>query len=86
MAVLPDADRALATAQWMRDQIEATAFTKADLRAALNAADAWVDSNASAYNTALPAAFRTTATTGQKALLLCYVVLRRSGRLPTEGG
>ena len=69
----------------MRDQVEATAFTKAQLRAALDATDAWIEANAAAYNTALPAQFRTAASATQKTLLFCYVALRRAGRLATEG-
>jgi hypothetical protein len=38
-----------------------------------------VDSNAASYNTALPAAFRNSATAQQKAALLMYVAARRFG-------
>lgn len=51
--------------------------TKADLQAAVNAADNWADANAASYNSALPATFRTNATTAQKAVLLAVVVLAR---------
>lgn len=51
--------------------------TKADLQAAINAADNWADSTAASYNLALPIAFRNNATAGQKALLLAVVVLAR---------
>jgi hypothetical protein len=50
---------------------------KADLQAAVDAADGWVDANAASYNSALPATFRVNATSGQKALLLAAVVLMR---------
>ena len=43
----------------------------------MNAADDWADANASLYNAALPLAFRTSASTGQKALLLAIVLLAR---------
>lgn len=52
-------------------------FTKADIDAAIVAADDWATANASSYNTALPQPFRSTATAGQKAALLAYVTLRR---------
>lgn len=52
-------------------------MTKADLQAAVDAADVWANDNASSYNTALPATFRTNATAGQKALLLAMVILAR---------
>lgn len=54
-------------------------FSKVDIRAAIDAADAWATSNAASYNSALPTAFRTGASTSQKALLLAYVCLRRAG-------
>lgn len=50
---------------------------KADLLAAVNATDDWIDQNAAAYNTALPVAFRTNASTAQKTLLFCIVALMR---------
>lgn len=52
-------------------------LTKAQLRAAIDAADTWVDSNAAAYNTALPAAARSALTVTQKAQILQYVIARR---------
>jgi phage repressor protein C with HTH and peptisase S24 domain len=61
------------------DTRESTAFTKAQLAAAVAAADQWADDNAAAYNTALPAAFRNNATAAQKSLLLVYVIARRAG-------
>ena len=51
--------------------------TKADLQAAVNAADDWADANAAGFNAALPTAFSTNATAGQKALLLAVVALAR---------
>jgi hypothetical protein len=61
------------------DARESTAFTKAQLSAAVAAADQWADDNAAAYNTALPAAFRNNATAAQKSLLLLCVIARRAG-------
>lgn len=80
MAVLPDADRFDLWAELMRaisDAHEPVAITKADLRAALNAADAWAEANATAYNTALPQPARGALTAAQKARILMLVVRRR---------
>lgn len=59
--------------------------TKADIQAAVAAADDWADTNASAYNTALPVAFRNNASLQQKTMLLVWVVARRAGILKVEG-
>lgn len=65
---------------------ESCGFTKAQLLAAVNAADQWADDNAAAYNSALPAAFRNSATLGQKTLLLMYVIARRAGLVEWADG
>lgn len=52
-------------------------LTKAQLDAAINATDDWIDANAAAYNTALPVAARNNLTAGQKARLFSIVALRR---------
>lgn len=57
-------------------------LTKAQIRAAIDAADQWSDDNAASFNTALPAAYRTAATAKQKAILQAIVSLRRYGVLP----
>lgn len=78
MAVLSDADRATVWGDLMRlSSVGVLALTKADLRAAVNAADTWVSDNAAAYNTALPQPARGALTAPQKALLLQVVVERR---------
>jgi hypothetical protein len=80
MAALPTADRARIwrglQRQWSAQQ-ETVGVMKADLLAAVNAADDWVDANAASFNSALPAAARTNLTAAQKSLLLCAVVLLR---------
>jgi hypothetical protein len=53
------------------------ALKKADLVAAVSAADAWVDANSASYNTALPVAVRNALTVSQKAQLLSAVVRQR---------
>ena len=81
MAVLADADRAALWAELMTalsvDRDPLPGVLKADVRAALNAADDWIVANASAYNTALPQPFRSAATTAQKARLLMFVAKAR---------
>lgn len=85
MAVLPDADRALVTRVIQRRIKSAWGgITKPDLRAALNATDAWADSNASSYNTALPQPARGAMTLEDKTILLAYVILKRAGLLETS--
>lgn len=56
---------------------ETVALSKADVRAAVDAADSWASSNAAAFNSALPVAARNNLTAGQKARLLAAVILRR---------
>jgi len=80
MAVLPDADRAQLWADLMREMsagAESCGVIKADLRAAIDAADAWADANAASYNAALPQPARGALTARQKARLLMYVIKRR---------
>lgn len=82
MAVLPDADRFTAWAALMRRLSAARSqitISKADLRDAVNAADAWASDNAASYNQALPQAARDELTPAQKALLLAVISLRRAG-------
>lgn len=55
-------------------------FSKVDIRAAIDACDAWCTANAASYNAALPQPFRTGASATQKALLLAYVCVRRAGK------
>jgi hypothetical protein len=85
VAVLDATNRARIIAQWMRDQTESlVGVTKADLRAAVDATDSWIDSNQTSFNNALPAAAKTNLSLTQKTLLFCYVAMRRAGRLRAE--
>lgn len=77
MAALPEADRWDVWASWMRENLEATGFTKSEMRAAVNAVDDYMEANAGSINSALPTPFRTGASTAQKARLLMLVVARR---------
>jgi len=81
MAVLPELDRARTLIGLMRQEQISGNYSKADLRAALDATDAWIESNQASFNVALPQPFRNQATLEQKTLLFCYVALRRAGRL-----
>lgn len=88
MATQDATARARIAAQLMRDVAATgaglTGITKADVQAAVAAADDWRDANAASFNAALPATFRANATAGQKALLLAYVVMRFYGNLRAE--
>jgi hypothetical protein len=82
MAVLPDTDRFEVWAQMMSDQGNITgqpfgALVKADLRAAVNALDDFLETNTATINAAIPQPARAELTVQQKALLLQFVIARR---------
>jgi hypothetical protein len=77
MALLSIADRAEIVADIMRTAECPGAVTKSDLRAAIDAIDAWVDGNAAPFNSSIPLPARTALTARQKAALLTWVVGRR---------
>ena len=80
MAELSDLDRKALWADFMRQASkdgETIAVTKADLRAAVDGLDTWLNDNAAAANNAIPQPARSGLTTTQKALLLMYVVQKR---------
>lgn len=79
MAVLSAGDRAIIEGLVNRDAsvIQGISITKAELRAAIDAIDDWVDTNSGAFNTAVPQPARSALTTKQKAALLMYVVEKR---------
>lgn len=81
MAVLSDPERAALTALFQHDfssRREAIAgVLKADIRAAINAADQWAEDNKVSYNSALPLPARTALTASQKAAILMYIIKRR---------
>ena len=89
MALLIQADKDriwAALMRWLSDQLLSASFTKTDLSAAVDATDGWIDTNAAAYNAALPLNFRTQATLLQKTVLFCFVAMKRAGLvLPREG-
>jgi hypothetical protein len=49
----------------------------AELRAAVDAIDQWIDDNASSFNSSIPQPARSSLTAKQKARLLVWVVRRR---------
>ncbi len=81
MTVLSSDDRAEIQSKFCSDisqrQEALGAVTQTELRAAIDAADDWVDSNTASFNTALPAAAKAELTVKQKAELLMFVVARR---------
>jgi hypothetical protein len=84
MAVLSNADRAELSTAIIRALSEGreplSTCVKADIRAAVNAADDWANTNAASYNSALPLPFRTAATSDQKSRLLEAVISKRRQR------
>lgn len=77
MAVLDDTTRQTIRNYVMRRW--GSALSKADLRAAIDATDSWIDSNAASFNSALPAAAQSGLTAQEKTVLFCVVALRRAG-------
>ncbi len=80
MAVLSQSDRDLVYKDFvalLNTVNEGFGIVKADLKAAIQAADVWVDSNAASYNSALPQPARNVLTAKQKARILMYVIKRR---------
>jgi hypothetical protein len=93
MAVLDETNRVRTWAHYLRNLGVVGGLggvTKADVRAAIDATDAWIESSQGAsapstgFNSALPQPFRGAANTDQKTLLFCYVAMRRAGLLRTE--
>lgn len=72
-------------AQLMRSaDLGSVSITKADLRAAVDATDDWIEANSASYNQALPQPARSSLTADQKTLVFVYVALRRRGLLTAE--
>jgi hypothetical protein len=83
MAVLDTTQRQAIRDAMMRSR--PIGIAKADLRAAVDATDTWLESNLASLNTAVPEPFRSVSTTDQKTMLLCYVLLKRAGLLGQGG-
>ena len=84
MAVLDETNRFRTLARLMRDKANPPGVDKTGLRAALDAADDWVEASSGAFDGALPEPYRSTATAEEKTTLLAYVAMRRAGKLQTE--
>lgn len=63
--------------RYLSDLRDETDLTKAELVAAVNAVDSWIDSNQGSFNSSLPTAFRTGASAAQKTLLFCVIAAMR---------
>lgn len=79
MAELTTEQRRALWAAYMRQNDEPCGITKADLRAAVDALDTWLDANAATINQAIPQPARGALTASQKARLLTMVVTARFG-------
>jgi hypothetical protein len=81
MALLSDADRAAVAADYMAElsavREPLVTMSKTDIRAAVDALDAWLNANAASANSALPATFRNGATQSQKGRLNNLIVQKR---------
>jgi len=78
MAEQTGPQRIAGAGEYMREENSpVTGILKADLRAAYDALDTFMNNNAGAINSALPLPFRTSATTQQKARLLMLVIRHR---------
>ena len=77
MAIMNATQRRRCWAESMTELPGTIGVTKADLRAAIDAIDSWVDGNAASLNSAIPLPARTSLSAPQKAKLLAMVVLRR---------
>ena len=77
MAALSSENRAEIHAEWMRLNDESISITKADLRAAVDALDNFLESNAAAVNNAIPQPARGALSARQKAWILALVIERR---------
>lgn len=80
MAVLLDADRVMCHAEFMQELSRSrqdAPLNKADLRAAVDAIDTWISSNAAAFNAAIPQPARAALTSAQKAQLFAAIVDKR---------
>ena len=79
MAVLSESDRFAAWREMMKANTEEFSLTKGELRAAIDAADVWVQDNKVSFNNALPAAAKAALSNTQKAHLLVFVTEKRFG-------
>lgn len=77
MAVLNAQDRLDGAGEWMQGRTQERdpiVGVKADIRAAFNAMDVWMEANAASLNAAIPLPARTALTQPQKAKLFQKVI------------
>lgn len=81
MAALSDAKRREILKElidgWSGNREAVGSLTKADIQAAINALDTWIDGNASTVNTTIPQPARAQLTSLQKAKLFYFVARKR---------
>jgi hypothetical protein len=77
MAVLSNEQRRAVWAEWMRVNDQPVSITKAELRAAFDALDSFLETNAAAINNAIPQPARGALTVRQKAWVLARVIEQR---------
>ena len=85
MAVLSEAERLKIFSHYCRNILAPPSCVKADIKAAVAAADDWVESNQVSYASSLPNPFKSASDATQKTLLLMCVLMRRMGKLWVEG-
>lgn len=83
MTNLTEPQRQEVTDKFMQDRSAVrevlAVVTGANLKAAIDATDDWIESNQASFNSALPTAARNNLTLSQKTLLFCFVALKRAG-------
>ena len=81
MAVLNDAIRNEVNLKYQSDlsvlRESVGALLKAEIRAAVDTTDQWVEDNKLSFNDSLPTAAKANLTASQKSQILTYVVARR---------
>lgn len=80
MANLSDSDRLTCSFEYIEKlnvERELLPLTKAQLKAAIDATDTWIDNNAASFNSALPTAARNNLSAKQKARLFLFVANKR---------
>lgn len=77
MVTLTTEERRALWQEWMTANREAVSIAKADLRAAVDAVDEWIEANMASFNAAIPQPARGALSAKQKALLLAFVLRRR---------
>ncbi len=80
MTILSVDDRVAGNNEYLAErnlERDSLALTKAQIKAAFDAVDVWMDSVQAAFNTAIPQPARGALTTAQKAKLLIAVAKRR---------